>query len=374
MAEEQDQSQKTEEPTDQKLRKARERGQVPKSQEVNHFFMLLAIALMVGLTLSFLLKELMEFLGAILTEAGSFRAEGDLVPMAWKTAKVLAVALIPTMLLLMALAYFGAIVQIGPLLSAESIKPNLNKINPLSGIKRLFSLKSLVEFIKSLVKMIILGIVLTVIIMRHKDTLLALPHMSVQAFVMFNQKVFLEMVLGVLAVAAILAILDYLYQRFEFMKEQRMTKQEVKDEMKDSFGDPHIRARQRQIRMERARMRMMEEIPKANVVVTNPTHYAIALLYAQGKDAAPRVVAKGVDHVALKIREKADEYGIPLVEDPPLARALYGQVDLGDEIPLTLYEAVSKVIAYVMSLKKVGKANAGKYIPAPLPENPPANS
>ncbi|MBA44101.1 MAG: flagellar biosynthesis protein FlhB [Magnetococcales bacterium] len=355
MAEEQDQSQKTEEPTDQKLRKARERGQVPKSQEVNNFFMLLGIALMVGLTLSFLLQQIMDFTGAILTEAGTFCLQGDLVPMLWKTAKLLAVALIPSMLLLMALGYFGAVVQIGPLVSAESIKPTLSKISPLSGIKRMFSLKSFMEFLKSLIKMIIIGVVLTIIIMRHKDTFVALPQMSVPAFVMFNQQVFLEMVLGVLAVAALIAVMDYLYQRYEFMKEQRMTKQEIKDEMKDSFGDPHIRQRQRQIRMEQARMRMMDEIPKANVVVTNPTHYAVALLYAQGTQAAPKVVSKGTDHVALKIREKASEYGIPMVEDPPLARALYGQVDLGDEIPLTLYEAVSRVIAYVLNLKKIGK-------------------
>lgn len=363
MAEEQDDSQKTEEPTDQKLRKARERGQVAKSQEVNHFFMLLGIMLMVGLTLSFMLQQLMDYLGAILTEAGKFRMEGDLVPLLWKTVRLMAVAIIPSMLLLMVIAYFGAFVQIGPLLSAESIKPSLGKISPLKGFKRLFSLKSVVEFLKSLIKMVIIGVVITIIIMRHKDTLVALPHMSVLAFAMFNQKVFLEMVLGVLAIAALIAIVDYLYQRFEFLKEQRMTKQEIKDEMKDSFGDPHIRQRQRQIRMERARMRMMEEIPKANVIVTNPTHYAIALLYAQGAQAAPKVVAKGTDHVALRIREKADEYGIPIVEDPPLARALYGQVDLGDEIPLTLYEAVSKVIAYVISLKKLGKAGAIPYKP-----------
>ena len=361
MAEEQDQSQKTEEPTDQKLRKARERGQVVKSQEVNNFFMLLGIALMVGLTLSFLLKEIMDYMGAILTEAGRFSAQGDLVPLLWKTAKMMAAALIPSMLLLMVLSYFGAIVQIGPLLSTESIKPTLSKISPMSGFKRLFSLKSFMEFLKSLIKMVIIGVVLMVIINRHKDTLMALPQMSVLAFIKFNQQVFLEMVLGVLAVAALLAIMDYLYQRYEFMKEQRMTKQEIKDEMKDSFGDPHIRARQRQIRMERARMRMMEEIPKANVVVTNPTHFAVALLYTQGTQAAPKVVAKGTDHVALKIREKADEYGIPMVEDPPLARALYGQVDLGEEIPLTLYEAVSRVIAYVMSLKKLGKKGAIPY-------------
>ncbi len=357
MSEEQDDSQKTEEPTERKLEKSREQGQVPKSQEVNHFFMLLGIVAVVAISLPVLLGEVYDYFGAILTEAGTLRlSDGDLVPLIWETARILGSALLPSMVLLAAFGYFGAIVQVGPLLSVDPIKPKLSKISLMKGFKRLFSMKSFVEFLKSLIKMVIVGIVISLIIIRHKDTFMALPHMSIGAFVLFNQKVFLEMILGVLAIAALVALLDFIYQRYEFLKEQRMSLKEVKDEMKESTGDPHIRQRQRQIRMERAMMRMMQEIPKANVVVTNPTHYAIALSYTKGVSAAPKVVAKGVDHMALKIRERAEEYDIPIVEDPPLARALYSQAEVDDEIPLNLYEAVAKVISYVYNLKEVGKS------------------
>lgn len=159
---------------------------------------------------------------------------------------------------------------------------------------------------------------------------------------------------------------DYLYQRFEFMQEQRMTKQELKDEFKDTQGDPFIKNRQRQLRMERARQRMMQEVPKAQVVVTNPTHYAVALAYDKDADGAPRVVAKGADHVALKIREIARENGIPLLEDPPLARALYAIVEIDAEVPLELYESVAQVISYIFAM---GQGLRPTYTPKPLSES-----
>lgn len=351
-----DKSQKTEEPTERKLSKAREKGQVPKSQEVNHFFMLLAIATVVSLSLPGLMAELFDLFGAIFTEAGALRlSDGDLMPLVWKAAKVLGLALMPSLLLFMAFGYLGSALQVGVLLSADPIKPKLTKISPIKGLKKMFSLKSFADFLKSLFKMVVVGIVIWVIIARHKAVFASLPHMSVGHMVLFNKQVFLEMVIGVLIIAAIIAILDYLYQRFEFMKENRMSKQEIKDETKETLGDPQIKQRQRQIRQERAAMRMMQEVPKANVVVTNPTHYAVALAYVQGEDAAPRVLAKGVDHIALKIRERAEDYDIPIVEDPPLARALYGQAEVGEEIPLNYYEAVAQVISYVFNLRKMGK-------------------
>lgn len=354
MAEEQtDKSQKTEEPTERKLQKAREKGQVPKSQEVNHFFMMMAIGTVVAFSLPVLMGELFNLFGAVFTEAGTLDVSGgDLMPLVWKLSEIMAIALVPSFLIFMAFGFFGAIVQTGPLLSSEPIKPKLSKISPMKGFKKLFSLKSLADFLKSLLKMVVIGVVVWVIIYRHRDTLIDLPYNSIGGTVLFNQQVFLEMVIGVLVIAAIMAILDFLYQRFEFMKEQRMSKQEIKEETKETIGDPQIKQRQRQIRQERAAMRMMEEVPKANVVVTNPTHYAIALAYEQGVDAAPLVLAKGVDHLAMKIRERAEEYDVPIVEDPPLARALYAQAEVGDEIPLDLYEAVAKVISYVFNLKK----------------------
>lgn len=363
MGEEQDKSQKTEEPTERKLSKAREKGQVAKSQEVNHFFMLMAIATVVALSMPGLMLEIYNLFGAILTDAGALRmSDGDLTPLMWQIAKVMAAALIPSLVLFVAFGYFGAVIQVGPLIATDAIKPKLSKISPLKGLKKLFSLKSFVDFLKSFAKMVVVGVVIWVIIARHKDVFASLPHMSVGSVALFNQQVFLEMVIGILIVAAIIAVLDYLYQRFEFLKEQRMSKQEIKDETKESLGDPQIKQRQRQIRQERAAMRMMEEVPKANVVVTNPTHFAIALAYNQKTDAAPRVLAKGADHVALKIRERAEEYDIPIVEDPILARALFSQASVGEEIPLDYYEAVARVISYVFNLKKMGKRAAYESI------------
>lgn len=354
MAEEQqDKSQKTEEATEHKLKKAREKGQVPKSQEVNHFFMLLAIATVVAFSMPVMMAEIFDLFGGVFTEAGQLKiTEGDLVPLIWQMAEIMAIALIPSMLIFMAFGFFGAFIQIGPIFTTEPVKPKLSKMSLIKGTKKLFSLRAIMDFLKSLLKMVVLGVVVWVIMYRHRDTLIDLPYMSVGNMVMFNQQVFLEMVIGVLVIAAIMAVLDYLYQRFEFLKEQRMSKQDIKDETKQTVGDPQIKQRQRQIRQERAAMRMMEEVPKANVVVTNPTHYAIALSYEQGVDAAPTVLAKGIDHMAMKIREKAEDYDIPIVEDPPLARALYAQADIGDEIPLDLYEAVARVISYVYGIKK----------------------
>ena len=361
MAEEQqDQSQKTEDPTDNKLKKAREKGQVARSQEVNHFFMLLAIATVVAFTMPVLMSELFNLFGALFTDVGRLKiSEADLTPLVWQISKIMAIALIPSLLVFMAFGFFGAIIQTGPLFSPEPIKPKLSKISLAKGAKKLFSMKSMVDFVKSLVKMAVLGVVVWVILYRHRDVLIDLPFVSIADTVMFNRQVFLEMVIGVLVIAAVMAILDYMYQRFEFLKEQRMSQKDIKDETKEIVGDPQIKQRQRQIRQERAAMRMMEEVPKANVVVTNPTHFAIALAYEQGVDAAPRVIIKGVDHLALKIRERAEDYNIPIVEDPPLARALYAQAEPGEEIPLGLYQAVAQVISYVFNLKK-GKGSSYK--------------
>ena len=369
MAEEQDQSQKTEEPTERKLQKARERGQVVRSREVNNFFMLMAIALGLVLAVPYMLQQLLDLMGGVFTAAGTLRpSENDLLPFAITLIIKTAVALTPLALIFLAFAYGGGIIQTGPLWSAESMKPTLSKISVMKGFKRLFSLRSVVEFLKSTAKMIIIGVVLGIIIYRHRQGFILLSGLSMVGFAQFIQQVFLEMVLGVLAITALLAIIDYLYQRFEYMKENRMSKQEIKDEVKDTMGDPHIRQRQREIRLQRARLRMMEEIPKAQVVVTNPTHYAVALKYNREEDRAPKVVAMGADNIALKIRERAEEYDIPLVEDPPLARALYAQAELGQEIPLGLFEAVAQVISYVLALKQGRQTTYKSTLPEAEPE------
>lgn len=220
-------------------------------------------------------------------------------------------------------------------------------------MERLFSIKSLAEFLKTLFKMAVIGVAIYMVLHNQRAEILVLSDKSVMDVVMVARGLIFQMVLAAIAVMVILAVIDFIFQRSQFMKEQRMSRREIKDEYKESEGDPHIKARQRQIRQERAQRRMMEDVPSADVVITNPTHFSVALRYNQEMgDAAPRVVAKGVDHLAMRIRELAEENEVPLYEAPPLARQLYKDVEIGDEIPLDLYETVAKIIAYVFGLKK----------------------
>ena len=208
------------------------------------------------------------------------------------------------------------------------------------------------ELMKSMVKLFIIGIIAVFIILMYLPEVLLLSDKSIYASVATTLDILLRIMVAVVAIAFALAIVDFLFQRMKFLEEQKMSRKELKDEMKEQDGDPYVKGRQRQIREQRARQRMMADVPKASVVVTNPTHYAVALSYDDEVDAAPSVVAKGTDLIALRIREIAKENDIPFYEDPPLARQLYAEVDIGDIIPLDLFEAVAKVIAYIFSLKK----------------------
>lgn len=351
--ENEDKSSKTEEPSERKIQKAREKGQVARSKEVNNFFAILAILIAVFLTLPYALTTLMNLMGAILSEAGTLRITGANV-LGFTSGLFIQslIALLPTLMLLLMLSWFGSIVQNGFMFTFEPIMPKLEKISVIKGFGRLFALKALVEFLKSMIKMIVIGGVLVLVIMQHTDGFALATDMSLAGILLFAQELMIKMLIGVLIVMAIMAVLDFLYQKFEFRKDNMMSRKEMKDEYKESEGDPYIKNRQKQLRMERARSQMMSEVPKAQVVVTNPTHYAVALAYNQGVDAAPKVLAMGVDHMAMKIREIAKENDIPFVEDPALARALYAQANVGEEIPLELFEAVAQVISFLMALKR----------------------
>jgi len=364
---EEDKSSKTEEPSERKLEKAREQGQVPKSREVNNFFMLMGIIIALAFTLPAMLADLMNIMGGILTHAAT-QTDGGLGRngFAEKAVYEMVISTLPSMGLLLLFAIAGGFVQTGPLVAYEAIKPKLSRISLLKGFGRLFGLKSVVEFLKSLAKMVVIGVVSAVVFYSYKVQMAQTTDYSIMGSVLLSQEILIQILLGVLAIAALLAIMDYLYQRFEFMKEQRMSRQELKDEFKDTQGDPFVKNRQRQLRMERARQRMMQEVPKAQVVVTNPTHFAVALGYDRDNDAAPKVLAKGADHVAQKIREIARENGVPLVEDPPLARALYAMVEINDEVPLELYEAVAQVISYIFAM---GQGQKQAYKPKTLSED-----
>ncbi|VAW04673.1 Flagellar biosynthesis protein FlhB [hydrothermal vent metagenome] len=362
MADDQDESQKTEEPTQKKLQEAHEKGEVAKSQEVRHWFILFSVTVIILVSAKSTMAGIREILGGVLGSSHgiSIDAGNILGFMSEVFGGIFAYVTLPIIILMVG-ALLGAVIQHRPLLTAEKIKPKLNKISPLAGFKRLFSLQNFFEITKSVLKITIVGSVVFWLVWpeRHRlEQMVALSPGEV-ADVIFIMV--LRIFGGVVAVMAVIAGLDYMFQKFQFIKKMRMTKQEIKDEMKQTDGDPHVKARLRQIRLERARGRMMAAVPDADVVVTNPTHFAVALKYEHQKMEVPMVVAKGVDHIALKIREVAKENNIPILENPPLARALYATVEVDEEINEDHYKAVAEVVGYIMRLKK---GEAASYKPS----------
>ena len=362
----QDDSLKTEDPTQKRLADAREKGQVAKSQEVAHWFMILAFALIVSLMAPGVSGRLVEPLKGLMEKAHRIPVDGGSIgDLFGELALELALILALPMLLIVSAALLSGFLQVGLIFSLEPIKPKLEKISLLSGLKRLFSSRALVEFAKGVAKLTIVGALAFLMVWPYREMILHVPSMPMLDFLDFEKSMAQRILFAVLAVMTVLAILDLMFQRFQHHKQMRMTKQEVKDELKQAEGDPMVKARLRQIRAERARRRMLAAVPDADVVVTNPTHFAVALQYEAAAMAAPRVTAKGVDAVAQRIRETAEAHDVPLVENPPLARALYDSVELDSEVPPEHYKAVAEVIGYVMRLK--GKLAAKS---APRPDSP----
>ena len=355
MADDEDQSSKTHDPTERRLRQLREDGNVPHSREVSNLFSVLGMLILAAFAAPWAFKRLMEMGAGILQNAG-VESMDDTPAVGFMMSHVgmtFLTSLLPVFLIMMVLGYLGNWVQNGGIFSAKPLSPNLSKINPLEGFKRMFSLKSLVELLKSAIKMAVIGGAMAWVVWARRDTLIGLLDASPITTLLHMQKLLLWLLGAAVAIMAVLALVDYLFQRFQYIAKNRMSPQELKEEMRDSEGDPHIKARQRQIRRERSQKRMMSAVPKADVVITNPTHYAVALRYKPDEgDAAPTVVAKGVDAVAMRIRELATENGVPLYEDPPLARQLWRDVEIDQAIPITLFEVVAKVMAFVMELKK----------------------
>ena len=265
-------------------------------------------------------------------------------------AQVSFVLALPLLIFVIA-AVAGTMIQIGLVFATEKLGFDLSRISPLGGFKRLFSVRAGVEFFKSLGKVGTVAVVAAWMAFPAIGQLERLTREPAELLPNELYKFILRLLFGVLAVVTVLALFDYVYQRLAFMRSMRMSKQEVKEENKQAEGDPIIRARLRAIRMNRARKRMMAAVPKASVVITNPTHFAVALQYEMGGTGAPKVVAKGADLVALKIREIATEHDVPIVENPPLARALYASVEVDREIPQEHYKAVAEIISYVFRLK-----------------------
>lgn len=361
MSEESDDSSKTEEPTHKKLEDARKKGQTFSSREINHFFMMLALALFLALLAPSLGRDMIDTLGPFITQPDQMNMDAAGFTGLMRTVTISTVLALSLLFLASIVAAIApAVVQKKWLFSVESIKPKLNKISLLAGVKRLFGLKALVEFGKSLLKISIVGFIAVNAIMPYKGTLYMLPALPKAEMLVFAQDMAGRMMLAVLCMLFLLSIGDYLLQRFMFMKQMRMTKQEIKEEYKQQEGDPHIKGKLKAIRREKAKQRMMANVPKADVIVTNPTHYAIALQYDSASMQAPKLIAKGTDDVAGRIREMATKHKIPIVRNPPLARVLYDTTDIDEDIPIEHYQAVAKIIGYVYKLK-------GK-----MPQKPPA--
>lgn len=350
--ESEDDSQKTEDPTPKKLQEARKRGQVAMSREVNNWAMLFAGTLFIGVMVGPMMTGMAGVLRSFIEKSYMLPdlSNGVGLLLSQTFLQIMYYMILP-LLLFVAAAFLSPFLQIGPLFAPDIIKADLSKISPLKGITRLFSMRSLVEFAKGVLKLCVVGIVGTIIIYPYFDKFEHMVDMPAFQVMEEMKDLVIRMMVGVLTILLVIAVIDYLYQRFEYNKKMRMSRQEIRDEYKQSEGDPQIKGKLRQLRAEKARQRMMQAVPTADVVITNPTHYSIALKYDPDQNPAPIVVAKGVDEVALRIRTIAKEHNIVLYENKPLARALYDVVEIDEMIPTEHFKAVAEIISYVFKLK-----------------------
>jgi len=369
MADQDSDQEKTEEATPRRLEKSREEGQVARSRELATFMLLLAGVIglwsMGGL--------LYDQLGVVMEQAFLFerRQALETTPMlttALDLGERTLYALMPLFLLLTVVALVAPALLGGWLISAKSLKPQLSKLNPLKGLKRLFGVQALVELAKAIAKSLLVGSVAVTFLYLNRGDFMALMDQPIQQALAKAMGMAAE-ACGLMVLTLLVVILiDVPYQLWSHAKKLRMSKDEVKREHKESEGDPQVKGRIRQQQQAMARGRMMSKVPEADVIITNPSHYAVALQYEETGMSAPRVVAKGADEVAARIREVGEEHGVPRLEAPPLARALYHHVDLDAEIPADLFTAVAEVLAWAFGLKRAAKE--GGEAP-PSPENLP---
>ncbi|MBJ7577134.1 flagellar biosynthesis protein FlhB [Devosia sp. MC532] len=346
-----DKDSKTEDPSQKKLDDAHKKGDVAKSQEVTSWFMLIGITGVFASVSPWAASELNTSLSLVLMNVDQIdiSAAGFSDFISRLVYSVLGVMLIP-LIILFACGVLANLVQHKPVWSAQPITPKLSKISPLAGAKRLFSSEALVNFGKGLLKIIIVGAVVVAVCWPERDRLDTMMTADPLVMLLDFQELGVKILGAVLIVVTIIAGADYFYVRQKWWKRQMMSVQETREEYKQQEGDPHVKGRLRQLRQERSRKRMMAQVPNSTVVIANPTHFAVALKY-DAKMAAPICVAKGVDAVALRIRALAEDSDVPVVENPPLARALYATVDLDETIPIEHFKAVAEVIGFVMGLK-----------------------
>jgi flagellar biosynthesis protein FlhB len=357
MAEENEGEDKTEEASAHKLAEARKKGNIAKTPELNQALSLIGAVASIaffGPTICLnLVEQLLPFIAHPQQLLGSFEGDGG---MGIATSLFMMIAPIIAMCLggAMVLGVIGNVLQTGLLFTPDKLAPDFSRVNPMEGFKRMFGVDALMQFVKTIIKLIVTGLIVYMVLRPRLNELTALASMSITSILPYTLDVFVAIAVAVCVFLMFGAGLDYFWQLFRFNEKMKMSKQEVKEEYRQQEGDPHVKARLRQIRMEKSRRRMMANVSKATVVVTNPTHYAVALAYEMGDEGAPTCVAKGVDAVALKIREEAGKFDIPIIEDPPLARALYATVEIDEEISPDHYKAVSDIITFVMKRRRRG--------------------
>jgi flagellar biosynthetic protein FlhB len=348
-----DLGERTEQPTSRRLSEARDRGQVAKSQDLTAATDLITAVVLIaaggGAALAVfagMLRRVLEGQAA----GGWLDAASIRATVVWVALQGLKVGA-PALLAMALMALLGQVVQVGWHVSGEPLAPKLTRLNPFTGIGRVFSRRNLTRTGVNSVKLVLVGIVAGTLIYRMLPAIAALPSLGLVAGMYKTARMGLELAIWLLAILLLLGFVDFFYQRWQHTRDLRMTRQEVKEERRSMEGDPEMKARRFRMARELAMHRIQQAVPKADVVVTNPTHFAVALQYDQGKMHAPRVVAKGADMLALRVRQVAAAHGVPIVERPPLARGLYWGVEVGREIDPEFYEAVAEVLAYVYRLK-----------------------
>lgn len=351
--EEKDKDQKTEEPTSHRLEEAYKKGQIPLSREIVHWFVLFACAISSIYLLPKGLKKITNTIIPFFASAHVFTIDAiNLKTIFFHLLTNVSLAVFFPIMVIIATVIIISLAQSSKAISLGKLKPKLEHISFMKGVKRLFSKNTVVEFLKAFFKFLILSIAIFVILKSKSTDFYLWLGMSVEQFLILFSQVISQLFTVVLIIFAFIAGFDFWFQRYSFMQNMRMTKQEVKDEMKDMDGDPKIKQRIRQIRQENMKKAMLQSVPQATIVIANPTHFAVALRWEEEDMDAPIVIAKGQDYIALKIREIATSHKIPIIENPPLARSLYGSVEIEQEILPEHYQMVAEIIRTVMLIRK----------------------